>query len=229
MSSKLGTKNLQTSSVSKTLLPGNSVCKINSINLEEFQFKQGAYQLVLNLESEPVGGTFEGFFIDKEDESKGRYYGQVAKVRAHKYAYSDSVTKGLNPVQISRDQEIMKFIKKVCDVIGSTWVEEADAKYDTIEEFVEAFNDAAPFRDKYLNFCLYGKEYKNKQGYINYDLFLPKFSKEGVPFEATNVKLSKLLTFNSKDGIIGKVDTEKVSSFDADEANNPAIQQDFSL
>lgn len=229
MSNKLGTKNLQTSSVSKTLLPGNSVCKINSINLEEFKFKQGAYQLILNLESSPITEqNFEGFFIDKEDESQGRYLGQVGRVRAHKYPYSDFVT--TNGDQISRDQEIMKFVKRVCEATGCIkWFEEADDKFDTIEQFIEAFNTDAPFKDKYLAFCLNGKEYKNKAGYTNYDLFLPKFSKEGVAFEPVDAKISKLIKFDPKTGIEKRSDAQKVTGFDAEEANNSTISQDFSL
>lgn len=212
MSQKLGTKSLQSQGVSKTLLPGNSVCKVNSVRLEKFQFKENSYVLILNLESEPVGENFEGFFIDKDDPSLGRYLGQVGRVRAQKYPYSDAVTSKIN---ISRDQEILKFIKNLCIATDSLeWFEGADEKFETIEEFVEAFNNDAPFKDVYLNFCLYGKEYVNRQGYTNFDLFLPKFTRQASPFESLKAKTTKLIKFNEKEGIIGKEEPKEVNSFD---------------
>ena len=37
-------------------------------------------------------------------------------------------------------------------------------KYETIEELVAAFNDDYPFKDKWLNVCIGGREYLNKAG-----------------------------------------------------------------
>ena len=48
----------------KTITPGNNVLKINSIHLEDFSFIEGAYHLMLNVETPAIDG-FEGFQIDK--------------------------------------------------------------------------------------------------------------------------------------------------------------------
>lgn len=57
----LSTKDIKVGGLPKTLQPGNVVCKINGITLEEFKLKEGALQLILSMESAPIDG-FEGFF-----------------------------------------------------------------------------------------------------------------------------------------------------------------------
>jgi hypothetical protein len=66
--SKLSTKNIQTGGegVSKTLEPGENLCKINDVSLEEFKFKTGGYEIMLHLEGEDMGSDFQGFYIDKD-------------------------------------------------------------------------------------------------------------------------------------------------------------------
>jgi len=65
----------------KTFAPGNHTLKINSVYLEEFKFIDGAVHFMMNMETEPIDG-FEGFMIDKDDESKGHYAGQIGRVKA---------------------------------------------------------------------------------------------------------------------------------------------------
>ncbi len=82
MSGKLNTKDIKTGGgVAKTLQPGNQQCKINSVELEEFKFKEGGYHIMLNMESVDMGPDYQGFFINKDNESLGRYKGQVGKVK----------------------------------------------------------------------------------------------------------------------------------------------------
>ncbi len=224
----LSTKSLPAGSnnPSKTLLPGNKMCKINSINLEKFTFKEGAYNLMLHLESEDMGEDFDGFFVDKDDPTKGKYKGQIGRVRAGEYAFSDAVTR--TGIEIKRDLEILKFIKNICIAADcEDWFNNQDEKYQSIEEFVEAFNAECPFKDKYINWCLAGKEYVNKAGYTNYDLFLPKFSKSKVPFESPNVTLSKLIQFNKSEHI--RTVKSTVSSFEPTDDNNTKIDSNFTL
>src|SRR5690242_5180162 len=77
----------------KTLQPGNTVAKINSVSLEEFKFKPGGYHLVMSLEGKDLGASFEGFFINKDKKELGRHKGQVGKVKASEWAFADSTTK----------------------------------------------------------------------------------------------------------------------------------------
>ena len=112
MSGKLNTKDVKGygSTQSKTLEPGNVTCKLNGIVLEDAsRFKPGACNLVLYLEGPDLGKEFEGFFLNKEDESLGRYKGAVSRIKASDWPFSDNTTKG--GVEILRDNEILKFLK----------------------------------------------------------------------------------------------------------------------
>ena len=158
--------------MAKTIAPGNHTLKINSIVLEDFQFIDGAKHLVLNVETEPIDG-FEGFLIDKDDESKGKYKGQIGRVTASQYAFADGQTK--SGIKIQRDRSLMMFLANLSKATGiMKWFEEQDNKFNTIEDFVRNFSDNAPLKDKYLDFCVAGKEYENKSGYTAYDMWLPK-------------------------------------------------------
>ena len=188
----LDTKNIKAGGdggVPKTLQPGNCKCKINSIMLEEFKFKPGSYHIILGLESEDKGADFEGFMIDKNNESLGRHKGQVGKVKSTEWAYADGETK--SGVAISRDADILKFMKNLCTALGiNNWLEDQDGKHDTIESLMLAFDKDKPFKDKFINYCIGGKEYTNKNGYTDHDLFLPKYSKAGAAYGA------KVVTFD---------------------------------
>ncbi len=48
----------------------------------------------------------------------------------------------------------------------------------------------------YINACLGAREWENKEGYVNNDLFLPKRSKEGMPLEELDKESSNLLNFD---------------------------------
>ena len=156
----------------KTISPGNHELKINNIKLEEFKFINGAYHIILDVETKPIEG-FEGFFRDKDDESKGRYEGQIGRLKASQYAFADGETKA--GIKIQRDRSVLMFLKNLSTALGITdWFAEQDDKHETIEDFVKAFNETAPYQDKYLHPCLAGNEYENKSGYIAYDCWFAK-------------------------------------------------------
>jgi hypothetical protein len=171
----LSTTNLATeggSGLPKTIAPGNHTLKINSIVLEDFKFIDGAKHLVLNLETEAIDG-FEGFLIDKDNPEAGHYSGQIGRVKASQYAFADGITK--SGVKVERDKSLMIFLKNLTNSLSiSDWFLAQDNEHDTIEEFVDAFNSTAPYKDKYLEFCIAGKENEGKNGYTNYDMWLPK-------------------------------------------------------
>lgn len=196
--SKLGTKNVNDEpkeGVPKTLKPGNVSAKINSIKLESVKWKEGAYNLVFNLEGPDLGEVFEGFQIDKDRPELGKAKGQVGRVKSDKWPYSDGTTK--TGIVIERDVELLKFIKGLCRAIGKLqWFDSIDKKYDTIEELINALDTDAPFRNVWLNWCICGKEYMGKTGYMNYDLYLPKTTKQGIPFEMEQVESGNVFTFD---------------------------------
>ena len=156
----------------KTLQPGNRVMKVNSIYLDNVPWSDEAYNVMLNCEGEDLGESFEGFFIDKANEALGRHKGQVGRVRGSQWTFESKVLGDLN---IYRDTEIAKFLKNLAVATGCLdWYEGEDGKHDTIESLVQEMSNKAPFADKFMNVCLGGREYENKAGYTNYDLFLPK-------------------------------------------------------
>jgi hypothetical protein len=166
----LSTKNIKTESkVSKTLYPGNITARIYDIQLTP-GFNADSYHLVLSLESAPMGGDFEGFFIDKDDQSKGRYDGQIGRIKYSQWAFEDKTLP--SGVQINRDHSIIKALLIISKAANK--LDEIHAlTEETIEEYVKA---ASKFLvgDTYYEMCVAGKEYVDKNGYTQHDLFFPK-------------------------------------------------------
>lgn len=221
----ISTKNINTgggNSVPKTLAPGNAEIKINNVRLETVPYKAEAYHVVLEAEGPALGGDFQGFLIDKDDPSKGTYEGQVARIRYSEYPYSDGVTKRGDV--INRDEEILKAIKYLCRDLGcEAWLDAQDEKHDTIESLVNQFGVDKPYAGKFLRVCIAGREYQNKAGYTSYDLFLPKWSKDGLPMESASVDpaMSRVVKYNP-DTHIRKAKTQDVKSFGTDASQNIA-------
>lgn len=210
----LSTENLVESTgggLSKTIKPGNVTAKINSIVLEDFKFIPDAVHLILNLETSPIAG-FEGFAIDKDNLSLGNFKGQVGKIQASQYAFADGVTK--SGIEIKRDNNVLIFLKKVCTALGKEdWFVGQNNKHNTIHEFIDAFNRDKIAQDIFLDFCIAGKEYENKSGYIAHNLFLPKITQGNYTFAAVNS--TKVLKFNEDEHIIkvAKIEAKPVESF----------------
>jgi hypothetical protein len=209
----------------KTISPGNHKLKINSLELEDFSFIPGAKHLLLHLETAPIE-SFEGFMIDKENPEAGHYLGQIGKVKASQYAYSDGETK--SGIKIQRDKSLLIFLKTLCTNLGiSDWFEAQDGEHETIEDFVAAFNKTAPFKDIYLEFCIAGKEYVGKTGYTNYDMYLPKADKGKYAF---GKDASKIVTYVEALHL-KKTEVKEVKQFgDDDDLSIPnKTSTDFSL
>jgi hypothetical protein len=155
---------------------------------------------LLHLETPKPNDDFVGFHTVWNDDSSPTFEGQTGKVKASRWSFRDSTTpKG---IEIGRDDEIMKFIKNICEAAGGEcikWWNEVDNKYNTIEDFIDAFNEAKPFEGVWINWCIGGRQYTKNNGYKGWDLHLPKFSKDGVPFEAVDSVKSRILTFNKED------------------------------
>jgi hypothetical protein len=197
----------------KTLQPGNASIKVNSIYLDSVPWDVNEFNVMMDCEGSDLGDGFEGFFIDKNNEALGKFSGQVGRVRSSQWGYVDKEITG--GIQILRDVEITKFLKNLAVATDCVaWLEAEDGKHETINSLVEEMNDKAPFADKYLSVCLGGREYENKAGYMNYDLFFPKFSKQGVPFEAKDDNSGRVYTFNDSDHIARKK-VKEVESFTA--------------
>ena len=177
--------------------PGNQKVKINKITFDQTPYDKDAYNVVLHVESEPVKGEFEGFLVDANDPSGPRYEGQVGRVRMSPYPYKDTTLPSGR--EISRDQEVLRSMIFLSEVLGKR--DELDSiEADTIEEFMVSVNSALS-GDTYLNACIGAREWENKEGYINNDLYLPKNSKDGVCLESLDVDNSRLYTFSKADHV----------------------------
>jgi hypothetical protein len=213
--------------MAKTIAPGNHTLKINSVVLEDFQFIDGAKHLILNVETEPIEG-FEGFLIDKDDESKGKYKGQIGRVKASQYAFADGQTK--SGIKIQRDRSLMMFLANLSKATGiMSWFEEQDNKFNTIEDFVKNFSNNAPLKDKYLDFCIAGKEYENKSGYTAYDMWLPKA--ENNKYAYGNEGSDRILKYDEAK-YLKKLEVKPVDNFGDDDDDFPTpgrTSSDFSL
>jgi hypothetical protein len=225
----LSTTDLSTgggSGLPKTIQTGNHVLKINKITLEDYQFIDNAKHLVLHVETQPIDG-FEGFMIDKDDESKGHYAGQIGRVKASQYAFADGETK--SGVKIQRDRSLLIFLQNLCKSLGvNEWFVAQDDKHDTIEDFIKAFAKDAPFTDKYMEFCIAGKEYESKSGYTNYDMWLPKG--EGNKYAYGEIEGGKVLKYDESKHL-KKMEVKEVKSFgdDNDFSVPSKTSSDFNL
>ena len=181
----------------KIIKPGHNSVKINSVELKQFDWmkQDGAYHVQMNVETKPIEG-FEGFFIDPENESLGRYAGQIGQVKMGNWPYKDGVTKG--GTVISRDADMLKALKQICVATNCVnWLEAQDGKHETVESLYEAFNKEQPFADKYIKMCVACREYpKANSTYPGQDLHLPKGKMNFVTMEAEDAKVSKLLPFD---------------------------------
>ena len=228
----LSTKDLgkEANSTPKTLEPGNRSAKINKITVEDFPFRANAKHIILHLEGPDLGSEFQGFYIDKDNPDAGRHAGQVAKVKASDFAFSDSTTK--TGIVIERDREMLRFIKNICTALGKEavdWFESIDGVYGTVEDLIDAFNQTGLFKDVFFDFCIAGKKYMNKAGYETFDMYLPKFTKTTVPFELTDSSPSKLISFNPSVHIT-ELKPKAVASFQAEGGAPPvSAKGDFDL
>ena len=194
---------------------GNQKLKINRITFDQTPYDKDAYNVVLHVESEPVGGDFEGFLVDSTDANGPRYKGQVGRIRLSPYPFKDATLPSGREVQ--RDTEVLKSMIYLSEVLGKR--EDLDMiEADTIEEFMKSA-DSVLSGDTFINACVGGREWENKEGYINYDLFLPRNSRNGVSLEALDVENSKLYKFSKEDHVRELKKTQTTSSFEPASSN----------
>jgi hypothetical protein len=124
-----------------------------------------------------------------------KYQGQVGRVRFSPYPFKDATLNNGN--EISRDTEVLKAMVFLAEVVNKR--SELDAiEANTIEDFMAKASKVCADTG-YINACLGAREWENKEGYVNNDLFLPKRSRNGVPLEALDTENSNLLTFDKND------------------------------
>ena len=191
----LSTKDMSAGSgnVKPVMGPGNHTVKVNQITYAATPYDAEAYNIVLHLETKPITGEFNGFLVDVNNPNGPRYEGQVGRVRFSPYAFKDTTLP--NGKEISKVDEVMKAMIVLSETLGKR--DQLDAiQANTIEEFMVQCNTLLS-GPNYINVCLGSREWLNKEGYVNNDMYLPKPSKDGVPIEIIDAVNSNLLQFDS--------------------------------
>tara|TARA_R110000744_G_scaffold323759_4_gene429646 strand:+ start:364 stop:1038 length:675 start_codon:yes stop_codon:yes gene_type:complete len=174
---------------------GNQKIKINSITFDQTPYDMDAYNITLHVESEPMDGDFNGFLKDVNNPSGPRFEGQVGRVRFSPYPFKDTTLPNGN--EISRDNEVLKAMIFLSETVNKR--EELDAiEASTIEDFMSKASIICS-NTGYINACLGAREWENREGYVNNDLFLPKRNRMGIPLEALDVEDSNLTVFDKTD------------------------------
>ena len=174
---------------------GNQKIKINSITFDQTPYDMDAYNITLHVESEPMDGDFNGFLKDVNNPSGPRFEGQVGRVRFSPYPFKDTTLPNGN--EISRDNEVLKAMIFISETVNKR--EELDSiEASTIEDFMSKASIICS-NTGYINACLGAREWENREGYVNNDLFLPKRNRMGIPLEALDVEDSNLTVFDKTD------------------------------
>jgi len=189
----VNTKNVKTDTggfVPKNLQPGNNICTIHSITMNKASYikERDEYEVKLVLEGPPLP-NFEGFNIDQNDPSKGKFKGQSAIVKLSQWNYKDGET--TNGYKVFRDDDIVRDLTCLCKELGILeWIESKDG-IATVELLIEAINTEKPFAGISMHYCLGGREYLNKKNYKAYELYLPRMDRSGKPFSKNEAKVQK--------------------------------------
>lgn len=202
------TKNVSANRVSPVIGPGNHKVKINSLSFDPTPYDPQAFNITLNVETEPVGGEFQGFLVDADNQNGPRYKGQVGRVRMSPYPYKDATLP--TGRKIVAADEMVKAIAFLADVTGKR--DEVDMiEANSLEQFANACKQI--FRNtEFINACIGGREWENNDGYVNVDLHLPRLSKAGLPLEAVGSTAGRLLTFNYDEHVRKLVKKEAAST-----------------
>jgi hypothetical protein len=209
----------------KKISPGNHVLKINSLSTKVDEKYPEKKYIFLNVETEPID-DFEGFYIDN-DESKGRHLGKIGKISTNPFGYKDG--KMPSGEDVSQQRSMFMFVINLCKTLGITeWAKEQNKKHETAESLIDAFNMTAPFKDKYLEFCVGGQEWINAEGYTNYNLQLPKAN--NGKYSMAGVEEGRCLKFDTSVHIyVPKSKIVNVKSFGDDDFDIPKSSTAFSL
>jgi hypothetical protein len=182
--SGIGTKGVGVEKVSTggmSINPGNVRAKINEVTITaKYNEKKTRNEVTvkLRIETEPIGGDFKGFQIDKNDPTQGTFLGRVGTVKASDFPFSTFTFKDKKSGEMitkTDAEQTIAFLRRVAqETVGNQEWFDKDSNYPTWEALGEAFNAEVAFKDVFLNFCLAADKQINEAGYPQYWLFLPK-------------------------------------------------------
>lgn len=201
----------------KGIVPGNYKAKINEFMLwdEHWRSDNGLF-IVMRMETAKPNPEFEGYPINSEDPEGPKHDGLVGNVKYSTYAYKTKydARKGK---EVPRDVAILEDMLRLCIELDCVdWFKAAQGKYETSPEWIEAFNNDMPYKDKYLEVCIAGEQYFDKEGKLKTGLHFAKYEKEGTKYinaykSLTNPK--KVVQYNEAIHF-KKVEAPVVNNFD---------------
>ena len=201
--------------LSKTLTPRNEIVTVTGLSFRKNEMNDG-YDIYLEVVGKDMTEFgFEGFFIDKEDESLGRHKGSVGRVKLSQYSFATKTFPARNgraEQTVDRDATILAELGKVAKICGR--VDELfEGSVENIEMLISKANTVLAGAE--INLCIGGKEY-DSNGYTKYDLFLPKTDKGLYAMETPGVTPSYLQQFDPAKHIVRKAASAVVvDSFEA--------------
>lgn len=209
-----------TPGIPKVIAPGNVVARILDMKLEVPPYDSSAYNLILHLETEPIGEDFEGLPINKDMPELGNHAGQVARVQSQQYSYSDYTNK--DGKTTTKEDMIFRWLWNFAKEIGvADTLKEKDIQGATIDEYVNNAKAYIVNPERWVHFCIAGSEYENKNGYIQYRLFLPRSEKGRNAYELMNVGSEPKRLIKFEESLhIKKKKSEPVSSFSGRDAGS---------
>lgn len=185
------------SGVSKIFDPGEHIVRILEMTFDIPNWDASARYIVLHLEGEPMGEDFEGLPVDKDRPELGNYAGQIARVKAMRYAFKDGEYQGR---PISRDKDIFNWLMGFAQKIGKyEQMQQVTRAFATIDEFFDFACTVLCDPNNWLRVTLGGREYAKDNGHTGTDLHFPKKEKDSYPYTlASNTDLTHFLRFDER-------------------------------
>ena len=217
-----------TGGVSKILAPGEHICRVLDISLEEPRWdnKKDELFIILKLEGQKEEGDFEGISVQKDNPDAGFYEGKIASVNNGTFAISTFDYKGKT---IDRDDQLFDWINSFLTQMGVfEKVQASSIKAKTIEDYFDKIKPFVINPELWGKFTIQGREYY-KDGYNkpNYNLSFPKKSDGKYAFSVIDDEggVQKFIRFDESEHIekAKKPDTPTdVENFDNEDENTKA-------
>jgi hypothetical protein len=216
--------------VYKGIVPGNHKVRILKFSLPEEHWKNddGLF-LEMFMETEKPSPDFEGYPIDKENPDGPKHEGYVGKVRFSSWAYKTKYVP-FKAKEVSRNELILEDLLRLCVELECVeWFRNAQDKYATIQEWVEAFNTEMPYKDKWLNVCIRGDQYLDKEGKLRTSLSFAKYEKIDGAYHNAYISANskkKLLAFDP-DKHYKKVEVPEVENFGDEDVDISNVDESY--
>lgn len=179
--SGIKTNSVKKSGPSKEIAPGNVVARIVGLSVEKVKTPRDEsnpeYNVLIELETRPIGGDFEGFFKDPQNEAKGRRLGQYKRIKHGTWPikeFSGVSKRTQKEFTISAQNQILQIFQEICEACGKPdLLPSYTQEFKTWGDLIKQLNMDLQFNKQYLKWCLGGTQTVNDKNYVVYYLNLP--------------------------------------------------------